>query len=751
MYHRLRAVAVTAGLGLALAALPAQGALADGLEATFPTQDAAIEISAEDVAKPSDENAPVSGVGIFDADVPLQSDEAPDGPAAETPTQSEAGTPTTPMAPPKTDGDGDVAAETSPITEADTTVSNSLSASTVLPLESEAASGPAQQPTPVKGWSGNHYWDGTLNDDGTERLYTGWVVDDHDGEGLQRYWVISGEKFTEGLFHVGDGTCGYALADEGWVLRGISDVIDGLVYIANNDGILLSPGWHVTGEFTGGNLQRYYIEDDHAAHVGYSESGGWAHYTTSHGYVARGKTVDADGTVALADNDGRVEKDGWLVTGAYDDGGLQRYYIEKGAAKLGEFTVGASKYFGLADEGYVLRGGGADEAKGRYADNDGVLAQSRWVVTDAFGQGLQRYWFDSSARMASGRLVDPTSALDAGAGWYAYARPEGYVVRGKYDTGRGLVYLANNDGVLASTSNGGGWLVTGAYDGGGLQRYWIDPVSHAARSGFFAVDGKTYFGLGNQGYVLRGKMTWGDHVLLASNDGDMAQAAGWLVTGLYDGGTLQRYWIGEIDGFAGFFGAVTGFFDLADGTSSYGVAGQGYVLRNAPIWRLNDDYTARYCVADNDGRLIVDEARSKVVSTYAKWMAEIALDDSHGYDQLYRLGQYGDYDCSALTIAALEKAGIDTAWAWSTRDMRAALTSTEFEWIPSLSDLQYGDILLAEGHHAAVYLGDGKLVEAWANEFNGAVGGKPGDQTGEEIRIRSYYDYPWSGILRLRA
>lgn len=746
MHHRLRAVAVTAGLGLALAALPAQGALADDLEATFPAQDAAFELSVEDVTTPSDENAPVS-----DADVPQQSDEAPDGPAAETPTQNEAGTPTTPTAPPKTDGDGDVAAETSPITEAETTVSNSLPDSPMLPVEPEAASEPAQQPTPVKGWSGNHYWDGTLNDDGTERLYTGWVVDDHDGEGLQRYWVIGGEKFTEGLFHVGDGTCGYALSDEGWVLRGISDVIDGLVYIANNDGILLSPGWHVTGEFTDGNLQRYYIEDDHAAHVGYGESGGWAHYTTSHGYVARGKTVDTDGTVALADNDGRVERDGWLVTGTYDGGGLQRYYIEKGAAKLGEFTVGASKYFGLADEGYVLRGVGAGEAEGRYADNDGVLAQSRWVVTDAFGQGLQRYWFDSSASMASGRLVDPTSVLDAGAGWYAYARPEGYVVRGKYDTGRGLVYLANNDGVLASTPDGGGWLITGAYDGGGLQRYWIDPVSHAARSGFFAVNGKTYFGLGNQGYVLRGKMTWGDHVLLASNDGDMVQDAGWLVTGLYDGGTLQRYWIGEIDGFAGFFGAVTGFFDLADGTSSYGVAGQGYVLRNAPIWRLNDDYTARYCVADNDGRLIVDEARSKVVSSYAKWMAEIALDDSHGYDQLYRLGQYGDYDCSALTIAALEKAGIDTAWAWSTRDMRAALTSTEFEWVPSLSDLQYGDILLAEGHHAAVYLGDGKLVEAWANEFNGAVGGKPGDQTGEEIRIRSYYDYPWSGILRLRA
>lgn len=746
MHHRLRAVAVTAGLGLALAALPAQGALADELKAALPVQDAAAELSVKEAATPDDENAPVSDAGIPDAGILQQGGETPDDPADEALAQNGDDATTTPETPPKTDSGESATTEASPIPDADTIASNPLPSAPALPTEP----GASQPSTPVRGWSGNHYWDGTLNEDGTERLYTGWVVDDHDGEGLQRYWVLNGEKFTEGLFHVGDGTCGYALADEGWVLRGISDVIDGLVYVADNDGILLSPGWHVTGEFTGGELQRYYIESDHAAHVGYAESGGWAHYTTTRGYVARGKTVDADGTVALANNDGRVEKDGWLVTGTYDGGSLQRYYIERGAAKLGEFMVGASTYFGLEREGYVLRGAGTDAAKGRYADNDGVLTRSRWVVTDAFGQGLQRYWFDSSARMAAGRLVDPTSAEDAGAGWYAYARPEGYVVRGKCGVD-GLVYLADNDGVLVSAPEGvDGWLVTGAYDDG-LQRYWIDADAHAARSGFFAVDGRTYFGVTDQGYVLRGKMPWGDHVLLASNDGDMVQTAGWLVTRLYDGGTLQRYWIGEIDGFAGFFGAVTGFFDLPDGTSGYGVAGQGYVLRNAPIWRLGDDYTARYYAADNDGQLILDEARSKVVSAYAKWMAEIALDDSHGYDQLYREGEYGDYDCSALTIAALQKAGIDTAWAWSTRDMRAALTSTEFEWIPNLSDLQYGDILLAEGHHAAVYLGDGKLVEAWANEFNGAVGGKPGDQTGEEIRIRSYYDYPWSGILRLRA
>ena len=35
-----------------------------------------------------------------------------------------------------------------------------------------------------------------------------------------------------------------------------------------------------------------------------------------------------------------------------------------------------------------------------------------------------------------------------------------------------------------------------------------------------------------------------------------------------------------------------------------------------------------------------------------------AQDDSHGYDQVYRWGQYGDYDCSAAVISAWEAAGV---------------------------------------------------------------------------------------------
>ena len=112
--------------------------------------------------------------------------------------------------------------------------------------------------------------------------------------------------------------------------------------------------------------------------------------------------------------------------------------------------------------------------------------------------------------MVTNSLIDAKEA-----GWWAYARPEGYVVRGKYVAGDGRVYLANNDGKLESP----GWLVTGAYDGGGLQRYYIDEATRAARTGFFQVGPESYLSLSGRGYVLRGTTRLGDQYYRADNDG----------------------------------------------------------------------------------------------------------------------------------------------------------------------------------------------------------------------------------------
>jgi peptidoglycan hydrolase-like protein with peptidoglycan-binding domain len=47
-----------------------------------------------------------------------------------------------------------------------------------------------------------------------------------------------------------------------------------------------------------------------------------------------------------------------------------------------------------------------------------------------------------------------------------------------------------------------------------------------------------------------------------------------------------------------------------------------------------------------------------------------------------------------------------------------------------------------------MFVGDGLEVEASINEKGGAHGGQPGDQTGREILVRAYRNYPWDCVLR---
>ena len=55
-----------------------------------------------------------------------------------------------------------------------------------------------------------------------------------------------------------------------------------------------------------------------------------------------------------------------------------------------------------------------------------------------------------------------------------------------------------------------------------------------------------------------------------------------------------------------------------------------------------------------------------------------------------------------------------------------------------------GDILLNHASHVAIYVGDGRVVHARSSEGNT----QPGDQSGNEIRVQSYWNYPWNVILR---
>lgn len=135
-----------------------------------------------------------------------------------------------------------------------------------------------------------------------------------------------------------------------------------------------------------------------------------------------------------------------------------------------------------------------------------------------------------------------------------------------------------------------------------------------------------------------------------------------------------------------------------------------------------------------------------------------AKDDSHGYDQDYRWGEKGDYDCSSAVIQAWQNAGVPvkSGGATYTGDMKNVFLKNGFIDVTSKvnvatgSGLLRGDVLLNEAHHVAMYCGNGKEVEASINEKGTAHGGKPGDQTGKEFLIRSYRNYPWNCVLRYR-
>lgn len=133
-----------------------------------------------------------------------------------------------------------------------------------------------------------------------------------------------------------------------------------------------------------------------------------------------------------------------------------------------------------------------------------------------------------------------------------------------------------------------------------------------------------------------------------------------------------------------------------------------------------------------------------------EWAVKVAQDNSHGYDQSSRWGP--DYDCSSLVISAYKAAGVPLTCTY-TGNMRSNMLDNGFV-IPvnvnlaTGAGLQPGDVLLNVQSHTALYIGDGQIVQASINEEGKATGGKTGDQTGREIAVINYYNFPWEYVLR---
>lgn len=139
-----------------------------------------------------------------------------------------------------------------------------------------------------------------------------------------------------------------------------------------------------------------------------------------------------------------------------------------------------------------------------------------------------------------------------------------------------------------------------------------------------------------------------------------------------------------------------------------------------------------------------------------QWMEQTANNPLHGYDQKYRWGEHGDYDCSSAVITAWDTAGVPVKFAGAsyTGNMLSAFKKCGFDDVTKLVNLRSGtgllrgDVLLNRKSHTAMYIGSGQLVQASSNEKGLTTGGSPGDQTGKEFLVRSYYNYPWDYVLR---
>ena len=139
-----------------------------------------------------------------------------------------------------------------------------------------------------------------------------------------------------------------------------------------------------------------------------------------------------------------------------------------------------------------------------------------------------------------------------------------------------------------------------------------------------------------------------------------------------------------------------------------------------------------------------------------EWALAIANDATHGYDQASRWGP--NYDCSSFLISAWEAAGVPvkTNCATYTGNMKSVFLKCGFADAATLNVVEFnmgaglkkGDILLHEQKHTAMYLGDGRIVQASINELGTIKGGQSGDQSGGEIHIRNYYNFPWQVVLR---
>ena len=115
-----------------------------------------------------------------------------------------------------------------------------------------------------------------------------------------------------------------------------------------------------------------------------------------------------------------------------------------------------------------------------------------------------------------------------------------------------------------------------------------------------------------------------------------------------------------------------------------------------------------------------------IVQSAIDYAVNIANDDSHGYSQDAKK-RWGtpDFDCSSLVISAFKQAGLPLK-ATYTGNMLEDFLANGFTKVnvnmATGEGLLPGDVLLNVAKHTALYIGDGKIVNATGSETGGKYG-----------------------------
>ena len=142
-----------------------------------------------------------------------------------------------------------------------------------------------------------------------------------------------------------------------------------------------------------------------------------------------------------------------------------------------------------------------------------------------------------------------------------------------------------------------------------------------------------------------------------------------------------------------------------------------------------------------------ENTRNSFISSAIDTAKAIASDNRNGYSQPGRWsGQ--DFDCSSYVISCWEAAGVPVKsqyGAATTSNMKETFQQAGFKCYSltpgTTFNLQPGDVLLNEGVHTALYVGNNQIMDATSN---------PAD--GDKIGVReNKSDFGWNYVLRYEA